>query len=102
MAIQAAGRVVAVLMLVAGWCGGPALADEGQASAEDRARDIWALLASGQFEQFVATGTEQVQAGLGGGKAQQLWAGLEFQLGGYRDIESAEATNLGVAESRGR
>ena len=68
-------------------------------SAEDgpsiaRARELWQLLASGQYEQFVAAGTEQVRKQFPAEQAEALWGGLAFQLGQYESIAAAKLTKV--------
>lgn len=62
-----------------------------------RAREIWQLMATGRFDEFVATGDEKVKAALSPERAAQIWAGLGFQLGQYQEIQSA--TNIKQGEN---
>jgi dienelactone hydrolase len=65
------------------------------ARAEDdsktvRAREIFALLASGDYKAFVATGDATMQEKFPADAAQKAWAGLAFQLGAYQSEEYAK------------
>jgi dienelactone hydrolase len=87
------------LVFVAGLSGSaaPVRADEEQPIA--RAREIWQLMVSEQFDEFVATGDQTMKAALGAEQAAQIWGGLEFQLGGYQTIESTASTKHGDYDS---
>jgi hypothetical protein len=73
------------------------------ARAEDppvtRAREIWQLLATERYDDFVATGSAEVQAAMDSKQAAQIWAGLSFRLGEYQQVESAENTEKGAYNS---
>jgi dienelactone hydrolase len=64
-----------------------------------RAREIWQLIATEKFAEFVAAGDENMKAALNAEQAAQIWAGLEFQLGKYGKVESAANTRLGQYNS---
>ena len=75
----------------------PIRADDDKAIA--RAREIWQLMATEQYGEFIATGDEKMKLALKAEQAAQIWAGLGFQLGTYHEVESATNTKLGQYNS---
>jgi dienelactone hydrolase len=64
-----------------------------------RATEIWNDLATEQFASVLEKSTDQVKQGLSGGKIEQMWAGLRFQLGEFESIEKASSTSKGGFDS---
>lgn len=56
-----------------------------------RARTILQLVIDKQYEEFAATGTEQVKAAMDAGKAAEIWAGITAQYGAYQSEIASEA-----------
>lgn len=73
----------------------PALgADEEQKNSDaqhvKRARDIFQLLATGKYEEFVATGDETIREKFPASQAALSWTGILARLGMYKSIEEAK------------
>ena len=85
--------VIAALVVLAT----PTRADDDKPIA--RAREVWQLMATERYDQFIATGDEQMKAALTAEQAAQIWEGLGFRLGKYHEVESATNTKLGQYDS---
>lgn len=69
------------------------------ADAEGRARALFELLAAAKHDAFVAAGDEGFRKALTGPKLAASWAPIAFQLGAFREIETAKSTAVGAHQS---
>ena len=78
-------RVCAALLALT--CASASLADEKKIA---RAREILDLFLSGQYAEFCATGDETVRSKFNAAMARQVMATIEFQIGTFKKVDSAE------------
>ena len=68
-------------------------------TAEQRARDLWALLVAEKYDDFVAAGDEVVRKALSAQQCAQLWAGLNFKYGPYQTVASTATETVAAYEA---
>ena len=75
-------------------------ADEEQKKSDaqhvERAREILQLLATGKYEEFVATGDEMIREKFPASQAALSWTGIQARLGMYQSVEQAKLLAQGA------
>ncbi len=89
-------RKWACAALLALTCTPLSLADETKIT---RAREILDLFLSGEYAKFCATGDENVRSKFSPAQARQTMAGIEFQIGKFKRVESAKHSTPGGLDS---
>jgi len=82
-------QAIASVLLVVWFILGNTAGDPETQAKTDRARTILHLLIDGKYEEFAATGTEQVKAKMDAKMAEQVWTGFTGQFGPYKSEVSA-------------
>src|SRR5574337_67825 len=86
-AMSCGAHTGSTILIVFSLCGAIGTA-RGDDPSVARAKEIWQLLAAGQYDAFAATGDDAMKAAFGAKQAEQLMAGLKFQLGAPQAVVS--------------